>query len=100
MREARIRRDLIAGELAAGRDPREAIRQAAPAAVLTLDTWRERFLASRLDVDGNTIKNYRTALKKAEERFGSRDPHSLSSADVAEWVAELAGNYKPGTVQL
>jgi integrase len=100
LREARLRRDLIAGELAAGRDPREAIRTAVPTAVHTLDTWRERFLASRLDVDENTVKNYRTALKKAGERFGSRDPGTLTAADVAEWVAELAARYKPGTVQL
>jgi integrase len=100
LREARLRRDLIAGELAAGRDPREAIRTAVPTAVHTLDTWRERFLASRLDVDENTVKSYRTALKKAGERFGSRDPATLTAADVAEWVAELATRYKPGTVQL
>jgi integrase len=53
-----------------------------------------------LDVDENTLKNYRTALKKAGERFGSRDPHSFTAADVSEWVADLAASYKPGTVQL
>jgi integrase len=100
LREARIRRDLIAGELAAGRDPREAILTAVPSVVLTLDTWRERFLASRLDIDENTVKNYRTALKKVSESFGDRDPATITAAEVAEWVAGLAATYKPGTVQL
>jgi hypothetical protein len=77
LREARIRRDLIAGELAAGRDPREAIRASVPSALLPLEAWRERFLASRLDVDENTLKNYRTALKKAGRGSGAAT-HTLS----------------------
>jgi hypothetical protein len=39
---------------------------------LTVRTWRDKFLASRLDIDANTTKNYRTALKKVSESFGER----------------------------
>jgi site-specific recombinase XerD len=56
-------------------------------------------LKSRIDADENTIKNYRTALKRACSRFGDRDPNGLSAAEVAKWVGELAQTYKPGTVQ-
>lgn len=97
---ARARRDLVAGELAAGRNPAHVLRMERPQAVLTVSTWRDRFLDARLDVDANTKRNYTTALKKACERFGDRDPASLTADDVAAWVAELAERYKPGTVQL
>ena len=102
LKEARIRRDLIAGELAASRNPRRLLAEltAGPPPTTALTTCRDRFLASRIDIDANTIRNNRTALKKACERFGDRDPASLTVAEIAEWVADLAGGYKPGTVQL
>jgi integrase len=103
MREARARRDLVAGELAAGRNPAEALgalTEQATRRVFTLRQWADRFLESRLDVDDNTVKNYRSALKRVSERFGDRDPATLGADDVAEWVAGLATKFKPGTVQL
>jgi integrase len=101
LREARLRRDLIAGELAAGRNPADVLRvmSAAPAPTATLARWRDRFIESRIDADENTIKNYRTALKRACSRFGDRDPNDITAAEVAHWVGELAQTYKPGTVQ-
>ena len=47
-REARIRRDYIAGELAAGRVPQ--LRQAEPAAPLTVEAACRAWAASRIDV--------------------------------------------------
>jgi integrase len=99
LRDAKMRRDLVAGELAAGRNPTEVLRVTAPAPTTTLARWCDRFLESRIDADENTRKNYRTALKRACSRFGDRDPNGLTTAEVAEWVAELAQTYKPGTVQ-
>lgn len=104
MREARARRDFIAGELAAGRNPAEALAAMVESSrrreTLTIKTWRDRFLASRLDIDENTVKNYRSALKKVCEQFGDREPATITAAEVAEWVAGLAAAFKPGTVQL
>jgi integrase len=102
LREAKTRRDLIGGELAAGRNPADLLQQVfvERRPVLTLSSWTEKFLASRLDVDESTRKTYASALKKACHRFGSRDPASLRADDVAEWVAELARSLKPGTVRL
>jgi integrase len=102
MKEARARRDLVAGEIAAGRNPAEALRAllAPPVPTMAVDQWAERFLASRIDIDSNTTKNYRSALRKAGETFGSHDPRTITVDEVASWVAELAGTHKPGTVQL
>jgi integrase len=100
LREARARRDLIAGELAAGRNPAVALRalSAAPTAVLTFAGWAERFLASRIDVDANTTKNYRSGLNKIGETFGDRDPATITASEIAEWIADLATSRKPGTL--
>jgi integrase len=102
LREAKARRDLIGGELAAGRNPRDLLRAitATPAPTTTLARWRDRFIESRIDADENTIKNYRSALKKACETFGDRDPATITADEVAAWVAALAAKYKPGTIAL
>ena len=102
LREAKARRDLIGGELAAGRNPRKLLDAmlATPAPVLTLSRWRDRFIASRIDVDDNTSKNYRSALRKACETLGERDPATITADEIATWVAGLAQNYKPGTIAL
>lgn len=103
LRDAKTRLALVAGELAAGRNPAEAIgalTEQAIRRVFTVRQWADRFLESRLDVDDNTVKNYRSALKRVSERFGDRDPATLGASDVAEWVAGLATKFKPGTVQL
>jgi hypothetical protein len=57
-RDAQIRRDLIGGELAAGRDPR-AIPRIESAPVFTkFREWGERFVSSRVDVSSGTLGNY------------------------------------------
>ena len=104
LREAKVRRDVVAGELAAGRNP-QLLLQAMTAApvvqtVTTVSVWSEKYMASRIDADTNTLKNYRSGLKKVCARFGDRDPVSLTADDVAGWVSDLAGTLKPGTVQL
>ncbi len=52
MREARLRRDLIAGELAAGRVPE--LRLAEPPAPLTVEAACRAWAASRIDVAAGT----------------------------------------------
>jgi integrase len=101
-REAKERLRLVSGELAAGRNPAVLLRSMLEPSRgrESLSGWRYRYLESRIDIDTNTMKGYRTALKKVCERFGDDDPHDLKASDVAEWVSELAGKHKPGTVQL
>jgi len=100
LKEAKARRDLVAGELAAGRNPAEALRalSAAPTVVLSIETWASRFLDSRIDIDVNTKKNYRAGLRKISETFGDRDPHTITATEIAEWIAALAQERKPGTL--
>ena len=103
LKEAKARRDLVAGEIAYGRNPADllnAIRRAAvPTAAVNLTTWGERFLASRIDVDENTKKNYGSSIKKINESFGDRDPTMITVAEIAEWIASLVTVRKPGTLQ-
>jgi hypothetical protein len=101
-KEAKKRRDVIAGEIAAGRNPADLLATIAtvPEAAVTVSEWRDRFLASRLDLDENTIRNYRVALKKACERFGDTDPAKITWQDLAEWIGALAETHKPGTIRL
>jgi integrase len=77
-----------------------ALLEAPQRQTITIRQWADKFLASRLDIDDNTTKNYRSAFKKASERFGDHDPAALTADAVAEWVAVLAETFKPGTVQL
>jgi integrase len=99
MKEARSRRDLIAGELAAGRNPAVVLSMKPDAPALTT-TWAERFTSSRVDADPTAMRTYAAALGKAGEQFGSRDPATITGPEVAEWVAELARVRKPTTVRL
>ena len=76
MREARIRRDLIAGELAAGRDPREALRRLTEAPTTrTFAQTFEAFIESRVDVAEATLANYRTHRDRlVVTLIGAKDP--------------------------
>jgi integrase len=105
MKEAKTRRDLVAGEIAVGRNPadklREMLERPEAKVVATVNEWGEKFLASRIDIDANTKRNYRTALKKAGETFGTRDPTTITVDDVTGWIAGLVEEgRKPGTIQL
>lgn len=98
-REAKARRDLVAGEIARGGNPADVLALAStPARFETFESWGKRFVASRIDVAENTRKMYRSHLRKIGETFSDRDPRSITAADVAEWVAAQAEERKAGTV--
>jgi len=99
-RDAKARRDLVAGEIAHGRNPAELLEQLSTAVdtFVSFETWGERFVASRIDVAENTRKMYRSHLRKLGESFGNRNAASITATDVAEWVSEQAEQRKPGTV--
>src|SRR4051812_6072627 len=58
-REANLRRDFIAGELAAGRTPNLSLERVD---VVTIRTLAERWQASRVDVAAGTLQTYKVAL--------------------------------------
>jgi integrase len=101
LREAKFRKAFIAGELAAGRNPAETLALlASDSPRVNLRRWADKFLASRIDIDANTKRNYTSILKKISTRFGARVPEDLRPDDVASWIAEISAKLKPGTVQL
>jgi integrase len=89
MREARIRRDYVAGELAALRMPDTRLG----GAEMTAETLRdacERWRASRVDVTQSTRVLHRVALGRVLPVLGSRPVASITAADVAEVVSTLS----------
>jgi hypothetical protein len=54
MKEARLRRDLIGGELAAGRNPAEALRASSVPARRTFREWAKAYKTSRIDIGEQT----------------------------------------------
>jgi integrase len=86
--EASIRKNWIAGELAALRVPDlAALREPTPAP--TLRAASERWKASRVDVAEATTTQHRTALGRALPTLGDRRVDAIGAQDVADLVAEL-----------
>jgi integrase len=98
MKEARARRDLIAGELSAGRNPADVLRaMTVRPPVRTIAEWAEAYRASRVDVSDVTRKNMTSHMKKFLPTFESRDPTAITVADVQEWIGGL--ELKPSSVR-
>jgi integrase len=88
MREAKLRRAWIAGELAARRAPNvRALAEPAEAPMLA-DAY-EAWQASRVDVSVATTTYQRSAIRRAKPLLGRR-VDELTAADVAALVGELA----------
>jgi integrase len=101
LREARIRRDLIAGELAAGRNPRDLLwTLTEQPKARTFQQVFEDFIASRVDVAPATLENYKTARERLVPVLGARDPLRLSWQDVQEAVTVLTADLSPATVRI
>ncbi len=89
-REARIRRDLVGGEIAAGRNPADLLRAMMTAPQRrTFAQWAESYRTSRVDISEETRKNTRSHVLAMIPAFGKRDPATITPADVQEWIASL-----------
>lgn len=98
--EARVRRDVISGELAAGRDPRlllAALKH--PVVTATLATVANTWLAGRVDVAPSTRRVYRDHVLRITADLGGRQPETLTSADVRAWIAQLADGLGPSSIK-
>jgi integrase len=101
LREARVRRDLIAGELAAGRNPRDLLRTLTEQPkTRTFQQAFEDFIASRVDVAPATLENYKTARERLVPVLGASDPLRLSWQDIQEAVTALCADLSPATVRI
>jgi integrase len=88
LRDAKTRRDFVAGELAAGRNPAVALRALAEAPRRrTFREWADAYKASRIDVAAKTTKTIDSYLRVLVGVFGDRDPAQITFADVQGWVA-------------
>jgi integrase len=98
LREAKARRDLIGGELAAGRNPALVLRAMVEAPpIRALRDWAEAYQRSRVDYADETVKNLVSHLKAILPKLGDRDPATLTSADVQEWIGGLT--LKPSSIR-
>jgi integrase len=88
MREARIRRDWVAGELAALRMP-DLRLGVVETPTETVGTAAVRWQASRVDVAEGTAQTYRVALGRVLPLIGDVPLIDVSVATVTELVAEL-----------
>jgi integrase len=87
LREARARRDFVAGELAAGRNPAEALRK--PREPIKRETLREvakRYEASRVHMSASGRKNISSHLPRILATFGDYDPQTIDFAEIQEWI--------------
>src|SRR5436190_16233243 len=98
MREARIRRDLVAGEIAAGRDPAILLASLAttPPPVKTFKAWADEYRESRVDLADETRMAIETR-SRALGTFGDLDSAQITPQMVAEWVA--AQTMKPSSLK-
>jgi integrase len=96
-REATIRRNWIAGELAALRAP--DLRLAGESAA-TVRQLAERWQAARVDVSAGTLETYRVALGRILSQLGDKSVDRLDAQTVADLVAELhAAGLKKQTIR-
>jgi integrase len=88
-REAKLRRDWVAGELASMRMPDLRLVTASGE---TLADAAARWKASRVDVAAGTMQTYDVALGRLLPRWGTKPLASIAAADVTDLVAQLHGD--------
>ena len=72
MKEARARRDLIAGELAAGRNPADLLRAMVERPKMrTFREWTDAYKASRVDLAEQTTANMESHIKRCFRPSGN-----------------------------
>jgi integrase len=102
MKLAKLRRDLVAGEIAAGRNPADllaAIKDAPEPAARTFADVFDAFVESRVDVSTATKENYAAHRVRLVGQFGDRDPSALTWQDVQEVVSALSVKLSPLSVR-
>lgn len=99
--EARTRRDLIAGWLAQGLDPKGELRKLAvieTAATRTPKEWQADWLTSLHHLSAKSILQYRSGTSTILALLGTTDLHAVTVADCERIVGQLAQSYKPSSI--
>jgi integrase len=100
LRDAKIRRDVIAVELAAGRNPAVLLAGLAEASTRPARTFAvvaEEYRESRVDVADETAKSLKTHLKYLNAAFSDRRPETIKMEHVQMWIA--ASTLKPSSLK-
>ena len=98
LKEAKIRRDLIGGELAAGRNPQLLLAELRdPTPTRTFSSWADAYVASRVDVSAATKEHTNGVLKRLRDAFGDTAPADITPSMVQEWIASL--DLKPSSTR-
>jgi integrase len=100
-RDAKLRRDLVAGWIAQGLDPQvELAKTSAPrAARLTFAQWADRYVSSRIDYAAETTQNVKSHLKKIRGCALADSPiDEITVADLQELAAAWAATMKPSSL--
>lgn len=90
LREAKLRRDLIAGEIASGRDPRHALAEMTREKIVER-TYRQvgdAMIASRHDWSHNTRRRNQATHVILCETFGNMDPRAITVPMIQEWIGK------------
>jgi hypothetical protein len=99
LKEAKVRRDLIGGELAAGRNPADLLLELRePAPIRTFRDWAAAYQRSRVDAAPNTTLKIGSHLRAILPTFGDRDTSKITPSDVQEWIA--GQSLKPSSLRL
>jgi integrase len=99
LKEAKERKNLIAGELAAGRNPAEALRaMVEKPPVRTFREWADAYRASRVDIGEQTRAAMRSSLLRLNATFGEHDPTTITAAAIQEWIGANA-DLKPSSIR-
>lgn len=99
--EARARRDLVAGWLAAGLDPQAELAKLSVANVetKTAERWRDDWLQGLHSVSDNTRHLYRAATNAILPMLDTTDLAAVTVAECERVVGVLTGKYAASTVQ-
>jgi integrase len=97
MREARVRRDLIAGELAAGRNPQHILRRPVHVDMRDVSAWLKAWKETRVDVAQATLTAYDIHSPRIERTFGTRDSQTIAWNEIQEWIGANA-DLKPSSL--
>lgn len=100
LREARARRDLIAGELAAGRNPVVCLRRLSqPAKIRALSAVADEWVATRVDRKDSTLDTYRDAIKWLKQSdLAEEDVNAITSAGLQQLVT--SSRLKPNSLRM
>ena len=101
LREARARRDLIAGELAAGRNPADLLRSLVEIPITrTFAQWGEAMVESRIDISDSRRRFLELALRtRINPTFGPRYASEIKPSEIQEWIATMTTDLKARSVQ-